>query len=208
MKRTLSVVSVLMIIALIAGGCASPEQRAQKLFDAGKYEEIMTKYANLPIAAQAKEKIAEKLLGEGKFDEVLAKYADTKFAPEAKNRTAAKLVSEKKYDEVLAKYADTPAANEARNMVAQQLFDAKKTDELVAKYPNTPAGIKARNEMAMTEWEKVMKASKKEKLAKMEEFVKNPKFAGTETMMKAQEELNKLKPAPKPGMPAAAPKKK
>lgn len=208
MKRTLSVVSVLVVIALMAGGCASPEQRAQKLFDAGKYEEIMAKYANLPVAAQAKEKIAEKLLADGKFEEIMANYADTKFVGEAKNRIAAKLVAEKKYDEVLAKYADTPAANEARNQQAQMLYDGKKVDELVAKYPNTPAGMKARNEMAAAEWEKVSKLGKKDKIAKIEEFVKNPKFGGTETMMKAQEELNKLKPAPKAATAPAKPVKK
>lgn len=198
MKRTLSIFVILAVAAMLIGGCASPEQRAQKLFDQGKYEDILKKYADLPIAKQAKDKIAEKMLAEGKYEEILANYADTPSAAEATNKIAEKLVAEKKFDEVLAKYPNTPAANMARNAMAEQLFADKKIDELVAKYPNTPAGVKARNEMAKTEFDKIMKMAKKARQAKLEEFLKNPKFAGTEYAMKANEELQKLTKKPEP----------
>jgi len=198
MKRTVAVIAALIVVGLFLGGCASPEQRAQKLFEQGKYEEILAKYPDQPIAKQAKDKVAEKLVQEGKYEEVLANYSDTPSAAEATNKIAEKLVGEKKYDEVLAKYPNTPAANMARNAIADQLYNDKKVDELIQKYPNTPAGMKARNDMANDEWKKIEKMPKKAKVKAIEEFVKNPKFAGTEAAMKAQEEMNKAaKPADK-----------
>lgn len=201
MKRTVSIIAILAVLGLVLGGCASPEQRAQKLFDQGKYEEILTKYADLPIAKQAKDKVAEKLLAEGKYEEILAGYSDTPSVGEATNKIAEKMVAEKKFDEVLAKYPNTPAANMARNAVADQLFAEKKIDELVAKYPNTQAGMKARNELAKTEFDKIMKMAKKARQTGLEGFLKNPKFAGTEWAMKANEELQKLTKKPEPKKP-------
>lgn len=198
MKRTLSVITILAVIGLVLGGCASPEQRAQKLFDQGKYEEILAKYQDLPIAKQAKDKVAEKMLAEGKYEEILANYADTPSAAEATNKIAEKMVAEKKFEDVLKLYPNTPAANMARNELANQLYADKKIDQLVAQYPNTQAGVKARDEMAKTEFDKIMKMAKKARQAKLEEFLKNPKFAGTPTSMKAQEELGKLTKKPEP----------
>jgi hypothetical protein len=213
MKRTVAVVALLTIIGFVLFGCATPEQRAQKLFDTGKYEEILQKYPDLPIAKQAKDKVAEKLLAEGKYDEILANYADTPSLQEATNKIAEKLVNEKKFDEVLAKYPNTPAANTARNMLAEQLYNDKKVDELVQKYPNTPAGMKARNEMAADEWKKIEKTPKKKMKDALEGFLKNPKFAGTESAMKAQQKLADLNKKPEPkakggAKKAAAPAKK
>jgi hypothetical protein len=206
MKRTVAIIAILTAIGLVLSGCASPEQRAQKLFDQGKYEEILQKYPDLPIAKQAKDKVAEKLLAEGKYDEILANYSDTPSVTEATNKIAEKMVADKKYDEVLAKYPNTPVANMARNALADQLYNDKKFDELVAKYPNTPAGMKARNEMAKPEFEKIMKMPKAKKQKALEDFLKNPKFAGTEWAMKAQDELNKFAKKPEPAKKAAAPK--
>jgi hypothetical protein len=209
MKRTVAIIAILAVFGLVLGGCASPEQRAQKLFDQGKYEEVLAKYPDQPIAKQAKDKVAEGLVKAGKYEEVLANYADTPSVTEATNKIAEKMVADKKYDEVLAKYPNTPAANMARNALAEQLYTDKKFDDLVAKYPNTPAGMKARNELAKTEFEKVMKMKGKKKTAAIEEFLKNPKFAGTESAMKAQEEMNKATKKPEPkGAKKAAPKKK
>ena len=213
MKRSFQVVAVLLVVGLVVLGCASPEQRAQKLYDTGKYEEVVAKYPDQPIAKQARVKIAEKLVVEGKYEEVLANYADTPSKTEAENKIAEKLYGEKKYDEVLAKYPNTPAANMSRNAMADMLWadwekskDEKKRDELVAKYPNTTAGMKARNELAKVDFDKAMKIkAKKDKLAALEAIVKNPKYAGTEFAMKAQEEWNKLGGAK---TTAAAPAKK
>lgn len=213
MKRSFQMVAVLLVVGLILLGCASPEQRAQKLYDEGKYEEVVAKYADQPIAKQAHVKIAEKLLQEGKYEEVLKDYADTPSKTEAEAKLAERLYNDKKYDEVLAKYPNTPAANMSRNAMADALYadwdkskDEKKRDELIAKYPNTTAGMKARNEVCKADMDKAMKIKKKaDKVKALEALVKNPKYAGTECAMKAQEEWNKLgggKPA------AAAPAKK
>lgn len=197
MKRIFTIITLLAILGLVLGGCATPEQRAQKLFDQGKYEEILTKYKDLPIAAQAKAKVAEQMLAEGKYQEILDNYADTPSVAEATNKLAEGLVNEKKFNDVLAKYPNTPAANVARQALAEQLYAEKKFDELVMKYPNTPAGMKARTEAAADEWKKIEKLAKAKKKTAIEEFLKNPKFAGTESAMKAQQELAKINaPAP------------
>lgn len=197
MKRLIAVVATLAMIALIVGGCATPEQRAQKLFDTGKYQEILDKYADQPIAKQAKDKMAEQMVAEGKYQEVVDNFGDTPAAAEAKNKLAEQLLTEKKYDEILAKYPNSPSANMARNALADALYAEKKIDELVMKYPNTPAGVKAKNEMAKEEFDKIMKKPKKDQKKLLEEFLKNPKFAGTESAMKAQQTLNPpAKPAP------------
>jgi hypothetical protein len=225
MKRSFQMVAVLLVVGLVLLGCASPEQRAQKLYDQGKYEEVVAKYADQPIAKQAHVKIAEKLIQEGKYEDVLANYADTPSKTEAENKIAEKLYNDKKYDDVLAKYPNTPAANMSRNALADALYadwdkskDDKKRDDLVAKYPNTTAGMKARNEMAKADFDKAMKnKAKKAKMTALEAIVKNPKYAGTEFSMKAQDEWNKLgggKPAATntakaaPAKPAAPAKKK
>jgi len=189
MKRVCTVVTILAVMGLILGGCASPEQRAQKLFDQGKYEDVLQKYGNLPIAKQAKDKVAEQMLADGKYQEILDNYADTPSKQPAENKLAEGLLNEKKYDEILMKYPNTPAANMARNAVADQLYAEKKIDELVQKYPNSPAGMKARNDMAKEEFDKIMKMPKKKRATELTNFLKNPKYAGTESAMKAQQEL-------------------
>lgn len=190
MKRLIAVVATLALIVLIVGGCATPEQRAQKLFDTGKYQEVLDKYADQPIAKQAREKMAEQMVTEGKFQEVIDNFEDTPAAQEAKNKLAEQLLTEKKYDEILQKYPNTPAANMARNAMADMLYAEKKIDELVKMYPNTPAGVKAKNELAKVEFDKIMKKPKKNRKKAFEDFLKNPKYAGTESAMKAQMELN------------------
>jgi hypothetical protein len=147
MKRTVAVIAALIVVGLFLGGCASPEQRAQKLFEQGKYEEILAKYPDQPIAKQAKDKVAEKLVQEGKYEEVLANYSDTPSAAEATNKIAEKMVADKKYEEVLVKYPNTPAANMARNAIADQLYNDKKLDELINKGQVAPAGSEERRNL-------------------------------------------------------------
>lgn len=200
MKRSIQVVAILLVIGFVLLGCASPEQRAQKLYDLGKYEEVVTKYPDQPIAKQARVKIAENLVIEGKYEIVIAQYADTPSKAEAENKLAEKLYIEKKYEDVLAKYPNTPSANLSRNVLADALWadyekskDVKKRDELVARFPNTTAGMKARNVLCNSERDKAMKMTvKAKKLAALEAIVKNPRYAGTECAMKAQEEWAKL----------------
>jgi len=213
MKRTVAVIAVLAVIGLLLGGCASPEQRAQKLFDQGKYEEVLAKYPTTPVAEQAKEKVAEKLFNEGKYDEVVKTYGQTSFGPKAQTaldeQSAKKMYDSKDFAGVIAKYPNSQAAVQARNALADQLFaDKKNWDELVTKFPNTPAAMKAKEELAKGEFDKIVKMPKKKKAAALEDFLKNPKYAGTSYVAKAQEEMAKLPPAPKgaAGKPAAAPK--
>jgi hypothetical protein len=209
MKRTVAVIAVLAVIGLLLGGCASPEQRAQKLFDQGKYEEVLAKYPTTPVAEQAKEKVAERLFNEGKYDSVVTNFGQTSFGPKAQQQldeqAAKKMLDAKDYQGVLAKYPNSQAAMMARNALAEQLVtDKKNWDELIAKYPNTPAAMKVKEEMAKTDFDKIMKMPKKKKAAALENFIKDPKYAGTSYIAKAQEELAKATPAPKAGKPAAA----
>lgn len=193
MKRTLSVIAILAVLGLVLGGCASPEQRAQKLFDQGKYEEVLKKYPDQPVAKQAKDKVAEKMLAEGRYEEILANYADTPSATEATNKIAEKLVAQRKYDEVLTKYPNTWAANMAREGIADQLYENMKIDELVAMYPNTQAGMKARNEMAKAELNRIMKLGKKARVAALRAFLKNPRFQGTDSAIKLRMAVDRVK---------------
>jgi hypothetical protein len=211
MKRTVAVIAALAVIGLLLGGCASPEQRAQKLFDQGKYEEVLAKYPTTPVAEQAKEKVAEKLFNEGKYDEVVKTYGQTSFGPKAQTAmdeaAAKKMLDAKDFNGVLAKYPNSQAAAQARNALADQLYaDKKNWDELINKYPNTPAAMKAKNELAKADYDKILKMPKKKKVTALQDFVKNPKYAGTQAVADAQAELAKVNaPAPAKGA-APAPK--
>jgi len=123
MKKVLFGLALLALVALFVG-CATPEQKAQKLFEQGKYDEILAQYGNLPIATEAKNKLAEKLFNEGKFDEVLKTYPDSPSAPMAKGKIAEKMFNEGKYQDVIAGYADTEWAMKAKEALAKQAFDA------------------------------------------------------------------------------------
>ncbi len=48
-----------VLVAILVIGCASKEQKAQKLFDQGWYEEVIAQYPDLPIARSAKEKLQQ-----------------------------------------------------------------------------------------------------------------------------------------------------
>ncbi len=195
MKRTVVIIAALAFVGLLLMGCASPEQRAQKLFDQGKYEEVLAKYPDQPIAKQAKDKVAEKMVAEGKYEEVLANYSDTPAAAEATNKIAEKMFTDKKFDEVIAKYPNTPAANMARQTLAQQLYDDKKFDEVIAKYRNTPAGMKALNDKGGEDLKKAKAMKKKaDKEKALTEVVQ--KYAGTQAAADAQAELAKMAPKP------------
>lgn len=193
--------SALIVGALcfIIIGCASPTEKAQKLFDEGKYEEVLEKYADQPIARQAKEMLAQKLVEEGKYEEVLVKYPDTKAVTEAKNQLAARLLEEEKYQEVVDRYPESPAADQARQVLAQQLYDEGNFDELVRLYPNTQAGRQARTQMAAEAYQKTKKMKKSARIEALQAIVDNDLYAGTEAYDLAQSDLKKLeKPKPIP----------
>jgi hypothetical protein len=199
MKHTVAVIVFLAVIGLLLCGCASPEQRAQKLFDQGKYEEVLAKYATTPVAEQAKEKVAEKLFTEGKYDDVVKTFMNTSFGPKAQaaidEQSAKKMLDAKDLQGVITKYPNSQAALQARNALAEQLFtDKKNWDELLAKYPSTPAAMKARNELAKGALDKIMKMHTKNtvKAKALDDFIKNPKYAGSQSIADAQAELARI----------------
>ncbi|MBM3324247.1 MAG: hypothetical protein FJY66_01115 [Calditrichaeota bacterium] len=205
MKRSITLAMLLAFVAMLIMACATPEQRAQKLFDQGKYEEVLAKFPNLAIAQNAKAKVAEKMIEEGKYEEVLANYGDTPSAEVAKEKLAEKLFAEGKYEEVAMKYPGTRAAREADNKIAEKLYADKNYDLLLQKYGNTPAGMKYKNEKGTEEFNKCKKAKKADKEKCLREIIQ--KYAGTEAAKQAQEELAKItKPAV--GAKAPAPAKK
>ncbi|HEY3296672.1 MAG TPA: hypothetical protein VGL38_14670, partial [bacterium] len=199
MKRTVAVIAALAVIGLLLGGCASPEQRAQKLFDQGKYEEVLAKYPTTPVATQAKDKVAERLFNEGKYDDVVKTYGQTSFGPKAQtamdDAAAKKMLDAKDFNGVLTRYPNSQAAAQARNALADQLYaDKKNWDELINKYPNTPAAMKAKNELAKTQFDKIMKMHTKNtvKAKALSDFVGNPKFTGTQSVVDAQAEIARI----------------
>jgi hypothetical protein len=206
MKRSVTIALMLVFIALLVAACATPEQRAQKLFDQGKYEEVLAKFPNLPIAQNAKAKIAEKLCDEGKYEEVLANYSDTPAAEVAKEKLAENLFAEGKYMEVCQMYPGTNAAKQAENKIAEKLYNDKNFDELIAKYGNTPFGMKAKNERGMEAYNKTKNMKKSAKEQALRDIMRT--YAGTEAARLAQEDMNKLMKAGQPAKPPAPPKKK
>jgi hypothetical protein len=204
MKRLITLAMFLAVVAMLVVACATPEQRAQKLFDQGKYEEVLAKFPNLPIAQNAKAKVAEKMIEEGKYQEVLDNYSDTPSADVAKAKLAEKLLGEGKFDEVVMKYPGTPAANQAVNMIAEKLYNDKNFDLLLQKYGNTPAGMKYKNEKGTEDYAKCKKMKKADKEKCLREIIQ--KYGGTDAAKLAQEDLAKMvKPAAGKAAPPKAP---
>lgn len=73
-----------LCFCLIFSSCSSPEQKAQRLFFAGKYEEVIWKYPNLPLAQKARQKVAEALMAEGQYQRVMERFPDLPLAKKAK----------------------------------------------------------------------------------------------------------------------------
>jgi hypothetical protein len=180
---------LLFTVCLLLTGCSSPEKRAQKLFEQGRYEEVIAKYPTLPISKQAKDKIAEKLLVEGKYDEILANYGDTPSAAEATNKIAVKLYNERRndqnlrpYDQILPHYRSP-----------ERLFRDGDYDELLTKFPDSPAAVWYRNFIAQNQWNRIEDLRGAKRDSALQEFLKDPKYLGTDAAQKAQQEINNLK---------------
>ncbi|MBU0509845.1 hypothetical protein KKH27_13565 [bacterium] len=197
MKRTWILVILLAFAAVYFMGCASPQQKAQQLMAAGKYEEVITQYGANPdlagLVAEAKEKVAEKWLAEGKLQEILDTYPETKAAKEAKNMLAEKLFAEGKFQEVIDKYPGTPAAEKAKAELEKQ----KQEEEVKGKEKETSAKDKAaaekeRNLKAEAKLKEIMNIKVKNLRSKaLKEFTENPAYKGTPAAQKAQAELKK-----------------
>ena len=200
MKRYLlwAVLLLTAAVLIFATGCSSPITKAQKLYNEGKYEEVIAQYGSDPnvaaVVIQAKEKLAEKLLMEGKYAVVVEMYPETAAAKEARNKLAEQLFLQKHYAEVIAKYPETPWAAQAKiemDKAAQGGGDnggAKKPDQ-------GGGGGGAGSEIekaAQTEYERIMAIKMKDMRVKaLREFVAKAQFAGTKAVAKAQAELGK-----------------
>lgn len=156
------------------------------------------------VVKQAKDKIAEKLFSEGKFAEILSMYADSPMAAQAKGKLAEMAFMSGNYAEVMTKYADTPwaamakakmdsIANAAAGGQPGQPGQPGKPGQ--PAQPGKPGGVNAALEKeAQDALDKVMAVKLKNvKVKSLEEFTKNAKFNGTKAMAAAQAELKKLK---------------
>lgn len=178
---------------LLILGCATPTERAEKLFQEGKYEEVLTRYPDEPAALQAKQALAAKLLKAGEFEKVMAEFGDTPMAHEARVRFAEQLLADDKVEEILEKYSDTPAAIKARERAAQALFDAGRVTEAARDFPQTPAGMKAREELARAEYDRIMTfKSPDERRKALSDFLSSSLYAGTGASLQAQIDLAKM----------------
>jgi hypothetical protein len=184
MKRFAIWVGVILAVTMLVllFGCSSPAAKAQKMFNEGKFQEIITQFGNDPnvstIVAQAKEKLASQWVTEGKYDSVLAMYPETMAAKDAKEKLAEQLFNNKQYTDVIAKYPETSWATKAKA-------------ELDKQAANPPGGVSAAKEKAaQAELYKIMKIKMKDLRTKsLKAFVAKPEYAGTKAVVKAQKEL-------------------
>jgi hypothetical protein len=211
MKRGWITLLLVSAVTLFLIGCSSPMKEAQKMMEAGQYEQLVAKFENNPELAtmvqQAKDKIVEKLFAEGKYSTILEMYADNRMAKEAKNKLAEALLAEGKLDEVIAKYGDTPAAMQAKLIQQQAMSDSltKVSDEKLSdaekKVRDTKKEVeKAKDnaaEMANLAAEKELNrimAIKVPALKKkaLQEFVGKDIYKNTPSAKKAADELAKM----------------
>jgi len=193
---TVAVACAVLVVWLV-GGCASPEERARTLFGQGKYEEIVQKYSDTPMAEQAREKLAEKLYNDGKYDEVLKNYGQTPIAAKAKQAidegAARKLLDAKDFEGVLKQYPNTQTATAARDSLADRLnSDPDKWEKLQAQFPQIGDGS-AKSQLASQEFQRIMRLPMRQRTVALETFVQNPQFQRTLAVAKARKELATMK---------------
>jgi len=196
-----SAVALSCAVALmwLASGCASPEEKAQKLFGEGKYDEVVSKYPDTPTAEQAREKIAEKLYNEGKYDEVLKTFGQTPIAAKAKAQfdelSAKKLFDAKNYEDVLKQYPNSQTAMAARDSLGRKLYGDMYSnpdgwEKLRAQFP-MKSDASGREVIAKGEYDRIIKLPARERKMAFETFVQNPQYKGTLADAKARKELGK-----------------
>jgi hypothetical protein len=191
MKRTWILLGLTILITIVLLGCATPQEKAQKMMAAGQYEQVVALYQNDPnlaaVVKQAKDKIAEKLLAEGKYSSVLEVYPTSPAAKEAKNKLAEQLLNEKKFQEVIDKYGDTPAALIAKAELEKLQIQA---DAATGAQGNNGAQAKVREDKANAELARIMSVKIKElRMKALKEFVANPTYKGTAAVQKARAQI-------------------
>jgi hypothetical protein len=196
-KKILIIVVIAAVLAglILAIGCTSPASKAQKMYNEGKYEEVIVKYGSDPsmaaIVTQAKEKLAEKMVTEGKYEAVIQMYPETAAAGEARNKLAEQLFLAKKYDEVIAKYPETTWAAQAR---AEKDKISQGGGGGGGGTKPGGGGVSADTEKAaQAELDGILKVKVPDlKKKALREFIADPKHAGTQAVTKAQTELGKM----------------
>ncbi len=192
MKRAISLLTVLAIGALFVIGCESPQAKAQKLYSAGRYEDVIAQYGREPSAApvvqQAKDKIAERWYTEGRYQAVLDSFPTSPSAHDARNRLAEQWLNQKRYQDVVDKFPDTPAATQAHTELAR-MSDTTKADRTAVEQPRGSTSVM--EAAADAEYQRVMAIKMKDmRMKALREFVANPRYAGTGAQHRAQQELN------------------
>jgi hypothetical protein len=214
MKRGWMTLLLVTAVTAFLLGCSSPMKEAQKMMDAGQYQELIAKFGNDPnlktMVDQAKTKIIEKMFAEGKYASIIEMYPDSPMAKEAKNKLAEALLAEGKLDEVIAKYPESPAAMQAKLKLQQMMTDSlaavadstgKKLSDAEKKVKDTEKKVEKATDKAVEmtaqaadqEFKRIMNikvpALKKKAL---QEFVNKAEYKNTDAAKKAAEELAKL----------------
>lgn len=133
----LILLGVPIFISMLCLACSTPEKQAQRLFDNGQYEEVLSQFPDKPIAVLARQKLAERMLGEGKYEDVIRLYPDTPSASQAAERIADSLLAMQNYEVLLQRYPNTKAATFARELEAnaRAALDAAKSFKVYGEYP-------------------------------------------------------------------------
>jgi hypothetical protein len=194
MKRTWILLGLLLVVTVAFLACASPQEKAQKMMNAGQYEQVIALYQNDPnmaaVVQQAKDKIAEKLFNDGKYSSVLELYPTSPVAQMAKNKMAEALLAEKKYQEILDKYPDTPAAAIAKLELEKAALEQAAGDKKDSGKDSGKSAKKAAD--ADAELTRIMNIKIKDlRIKALKEFVANPLYAGTAAEKKARAALPK-----------------
>ncbi|MFZ5434630.1 MAG: hypothetical protein ACOZB3_12760 [Calditrichota bacterium] len=131
MKNYVFGAMILTAVSLLLMGCQSAERKAQSLYEAGKYEEVIAQYGDNPDAAgiveAAKQVIGDKLLAKGDYDAYLELWDTSPLADSARKRVSDELFKQQRYQEIMEKYGETPAAKRS-----QIILEKRQTDSLMA----------------------------------------------------------------------------
>ena len=182
---------VLAALVLCTTGCSSRPAAAQRLFEKGRYQQVIERYSDLEIARRAEAKLAEQLVAEKKYDEVLAKYPNTPAAYMAREGMAQKLYDEGKYQAVLDSFPNSKQAGAAKIRLADSLFATGQIDLLIQRFADTPIGKEAKEGRAAEEFARIKKLRGTERRQALERMVSQ--YAGTPAATEANVLLTKAR---------------
>ena len=187
---SLLLLSSLMMALLTIGGCQSRAVSAQKLFDQGKYEQVMKRYPDLEISQRARAKLADKLLEEKQYSLIFSQYPDTRAAYQARMDMADQALKEGKYQMLLDSFPGSPAAKTAREKLADSLYKAQKYDELMAKFGDMPQAIEIREKLSQEDLAKAKKMRGDAQKQALEEIMR--KYSGAAAYKEASQMLSEI----------------